>query len=166
MGPSWREGLDGANKDELAAIEAGEPALRDLLEGWAEHMRQVKTGSDITDDPEFSRFYAPVDLACLQGELLDFAVEARSLSVTPGVDGWIDDDFAFWGDWGFDLSHISVSVSIWQGGVDTVIPRAHAEWLTANIPGAQLRFQPEDGHVSLLSEHFGEMLDELIKLGR
>jgi pimeloyl-ACP methyl ester carboxylesterase len=166
MGPSWREGLDGANEEELAAIEAGEPALRELLEGWAAHMRQVKTGSDITDDPELRRLFAPVDIACFKGELLDFAVKAGPLSVTPGVDGWIDDDFAFYGDWGFDLSQIAVPVRIWQGGVDKVIPRAHADWLTANVPGAHLRLMPDDGHVSLLNAHLGEMLDELIELGR
>lgn len=165
MGSSWRIDLEGANGKEIAAIEAGEPALRELLEGWARDMRQIKAGKDITDNPDLDRFYAPVDRACLVGEHLDFLVKSYPLLVTPGVDGWIDDDFAFYGDWGFDLSRIGVPVTIWQGGQDKLIPAAHTEWLAANVPGARLRLRPEDGHVSLLHRRFGEMLDELIELG-
>jgi hypothetical protein len=29
--------------------------------------------------------------------------------------GWFDDDMAFINDWGFDLSAITVPVSLWQG---------------------------------------------------
>ena len=165
MGPSWQEGLDAANGDELEAIEAGEPALRKLLEGWAEKMREKKTSEQIAGDPDFSRFYAPVDRACFKGEYLDFLVKAYSLAITPGIDGWIDDDFAFFGDWGFDLSRVVSPVTIWQGAQDRVIPLTHARWLAANIPGARLRLKPDDGHISLLEQNFGEMLDELIVRG-
>lgn len=165
MGPSWREGLDGANKKELDAIEAGEAALRELLEDWAEDMREKKTGPEVAEDAESSRLYSPVDRACFEGEYLDFVVKARLETASHGIDGWIDDDFAFFGDWGFDLAKVAAPVTIWQGGEDRIIPRAHAEWLAANVPGAHLNFLPEEGHISLLNEHFGEMLDGLIELG-
>lgn len=165
MGSSWREGLDKANGKEIRAVEAGEPALRDLLEDWAKDMRQVKTGKDITENPDLDRFYAPVDRACLKGEYLDFLVESFPRLVSAGIDGWVDDDLAFYGNWGFDLAEIVVPVTIWHGGEDRLIPDAHAEWLKANIPGARLRRKPDDGHVSLLNLHFGEMLDELVAAG-
>lgn len=165
MGPSWRDGLDTANREELKAIEAGEAALREFLEERAEALRQAKTGDQVTTDSDFSRLYAPVDRECFQGEFLDFVVDSFPELANRGVDGWIDDDFAFFGDWGFDLSRIDVPVTIWRGGHDRVVPLAHAEWLAAHVPGARLRLRPEEGHVSLLTRCFGEMLDELIALG-
>lgn len=165
MGPGWRNGLELANGEELEAMEVGESALRAHLEGLAESMRQVKTGEEITKDPDFARLYAPVDRACFKGEFLDFAIRAYHLSVSHGVDGWINDDFGFFGDWGFDPAEITVPVTIWQGGQDRIVPVAHATWLADHISGARFHLKPEEGHISLLNDHFGEMLDELLELG-
>jgi pimeloyl-ACP methyl ester carboxylesterase len=165
MGPSWREGLEIANGEELEAMEAGEEALRAHLEERAVNMRQLKTGEEITTDPDFGRFYAPVDRECFEGEFLDYVVRSYSLMVSHGVDGWIDDDFAFFGDWGFDPSEIAVPVTIWQGGQDRIVPVAHAEWLAANIPGARFSLEPDQGHTSMLCNCFGKMLDGLIERG-
>jgi pimeloyl-ACP methyl ester carboxylesterase len=164
MGPSWREGLERANGEELDAMEAGEPALRAYVEKTAESMRQLKSGEEMTRGSEFRRLYAPRDRECFKDEFLDYVLRACA-EVGNAIDGWIDDDFAFFGDWGFDLSRIDVPVAVWQGGEDRVIPVAHAEWLAAHVPGARFHLQPEDGHPSLLIHHFGEILDELIELG-
>ena len=166
MGPGWRDGVDPANGKELAALEAGEPTLRGYIEELAAGMGRVERAEQITEDPEFERFYAPADLACFQEEeFAAFAVQSIRGSVGHGVDGWVDDDFAFFGDWGFDLDRIIAPVRIWHGGEDRIIPLAHSEWLAANVPGGQFRLRAEEGHISVLTRHFGEMLDELIALG-
>lgn len=165
MGPRWREGLEIANGEELETMEAGEGDLRAFLEERAVHMRRIDTGEEITGDADFGRLYAPVDRECFKGEFLDYAVRSYSLMVSHGVDGWIDDDYAFFGDWGFDPAEISVPVSIWQGGEDRIVPVAHAEWLAANIPEARFNLQPDQGHTSLLCNCFGKMLDGAIELG-
>jgi pimeloyl-ACP methyl ester carboxylesterase len=165
MGSGWRDGLDLANGEELEAMEEGEAALRELLEGRAESMRGIESAEQITTNKDFGRFYSQVDRDCFVGDFLDFAVKVYPRSVSHGVDGWIDDDFGFFGDWGFDLGEVAVPTTIWQGGQDNVIPVAHAEWLAEHVPGARLELRPEDGHVSLLSRHFGAMLDDLIARG-
>jgi pimeloyl-ACP methyl ester carboxylesterase len=165
MGPSWRDGLDTANRDELKAIEAGEAALREFLEVRTDALRQVRTGDQITTDSDFSRLYAPVDRECFHGEFLEFVVESFPELTDYGVDGWLDDDVAFFGDWCFDLARIAVPVSIWAGGQDRVVPVAHAEWLADHVPGARLHLKPEEGHISLLNNRFGAVVDELIELG-
>lgn len=38
-------------------------------------------------------------------------------------------------------------VVIFQGGLDGNVPPGHARWLAQHIPGAELRFDPDDGHV-------------------
>jgi pimeloyl-ACP methyl ester carboxylesterase len=162
MGPSWWDGVELANGDELAATEAGESALRAYLEERAAAMREVKRAADILDNPEFSRLYAAVDQECFRGDFLDYVVKTYPLSVSHGVDGWIDDNFALLGDWGFDLNRVGVPVAIWQGGQDNIIPAAHGEWLAANVPGGRYRFLPDEGHVSLLN-HFSAILDDLLE---
>jgi pimeloyl-ACP methyl ester carboxylesterase len=54
-----------------------------------------------------------------------------------GLDGWVDDDPALVRPWGFDLGRITVPVSVWFGGRDTRVPRAHADWLLAHVPAAE-----------------------------
>jgi pimeloyl-ACP methyl ester carboxylesterase len=165
MGPRWWEGLDEANGEELLAIQEGEPALRKYLALRAEGMRQIKRGEEITNDPDFGRWYSQADRECFKGESLAFLLRSYSLIGHDRVDGWVDDDFAFYGDWGFDLSAISIPVTIWQGGEDNIIPVAHPAWLADNVPGAKLEFLPAEGHASLFAHHFGDMLDGLTALG-
>ena len=64
-----------------------------------------------------------------------------------GLDGWIDDQFAAIRPWGFDVAQITTTpVAIWHGTHDTRMPRAHSDWLAANIPPAE-RFDYEGWHV-------------------
>jgi hypothetical protein len=43
-----------------------------------------------------------------------------------------------------------------------MVPYPHGEWLAAHIPGAQLRLEPDLGHLSLEVEAFPRVLDELL----
>lgn len=165
MGSRWWEGLDEANGEELLAIQEGESALRKSLVIRAEGIRQIKRAEQITSDPDFGRLYSQADRECFEGEFLAFLLKSYYLIGHGGVDGWVDDDFAFYGDWGFDLADIGVPVAIWQGDQDRIIPVAHAEWLANNIPGAELELLPGEGHVSLLARRFGDMLDGLVARG-
>jgi pimeloyl-ACP methyl ester carboxylesterase len=64
-------------------------------------------------------------------------------------EGVFEDDVAFSGDWGFRLEDVHGPVRLWQGEVDTLVPRAHAEHVAARIPGAQLEIVPGQGHILL-----------------
>jgi pimeloyl-ACP methyl ester carboxylesterase len=136
MGRGWWMGLDEANGPELRAIQAGEPALRKLFEERTERMREIKKGEQITGDPEFRRFYSAVDRQCFTGDFLEFQVRSYQLIGNDSVNGWIDDDFALYGDWWFDLATIAVPVTIWQGEQDNIIPIAHGQWLADHVPDA------------------------------
>ena len=68
-----------------------------------------------------------------------------------GPAGQIEDDLAYVAPWGFEPSQVDVPVLLLHGGQDQIAPVAHAEWLASNIPNAELRVQPEDGHISVLS---------------
>lgn len=159
MGPWWWVGLR-VNWPELRALQGGESSLRKKLEQDIAEMAKVKRGEDITASDEFAQLYSPVDQACFKGEFVDFSLECHR-RVQAGLEGWIDDDFAFYEDWGFDLSSIRVPVSIWQGGEDNIIPLAHGEWLKERVPGDHPPSFPDEGHVSLVTRRYGEILDRL-----
>lgn len=159
MGSDWSIGLE-ANEREFKALEEGESRLGQELEKMLEGMAEAKT-KDITTSKDFSHFYSPVDQACFKGEYLDFELECRR-RIQKGLEGWIDDDIALCKSWGFDLDRVRVPVAIWQGGQDNLIPAAHAEWLESHVPGARYSFRRAEGHISLLNQCFGEILDELI----
>lgn len=165
MGPSWWEGLEEANGEELAALQEGEPALWEFVEQRRDGMRQVQEAEQITGHPDFGRLYSETDRACFEGEFLSFALETFGLIERDRIDGWIDDDYALYGDWGFDLGDVAGPVTIWQGGTDRIVPVAHAEWLAEHVPGAKFELLPDEGHVSLLVRRFSEMLDEALALG-
>jgi pimeloyl-ACP methyl ester carboxylesterase len=54
-----------------------------------------------------------------------------------GLDGWVDVGLALVRPRGFDLGRIAVPVSVWFGGRDTRVPRAHADWLLARVPAGE-----------------------------
>jgi pimeloyl-ACP methyl ester carboxylesterase len=78
-----------------------------------------------------------------------------------GVDGWVDDDLAFTRPWGFDLDAITVPVAIWQGSEDLMVPYAHGEWLTTQVPGVRAHLLPGEGHLSVALGGLDEMFAEL-----
>lgn len=67
-----------------------------------------------------------------------------------GLEGLVDDEVAFVSPWGFDPADVVAPTLLLHGAADPVVPSAHARWLAARIPGADLRILPGDGHVSIL----------------
>lgn len=66
-------------------------------------------------------------------------------------DGLVEDDVALVRPWGFDLGVISCPVLVVHGRRDRMIPVSHAQWLTDQIPTAELWLRPLDGHVAVLT---------------
>jgi pimeloyl-ACP methyl ester carboxylesterase len=48
--------------------------------------------------------------------------------------------------------------------LDRMVPFGHGQWLAARIPGAQAHLLPGEGHLSLAEHHYGEILDDLLRL--
>jgi pimeloyl-ACP methyl ester carboxylesterase len=122
---------------------AADGALRAALVG--RDARELFAATDEFDAESFG----PADWAALSGTWSSLGEDAQKAEKA-GPDGLIDDDVAFVSPWGFDLAAIVAPVLIVQGGQDRVIPPAHGEWLARTIPGAELWFRPDDGHVSIL----------------
>jgi pimeloyl-ACP methyl ester carboxylesterase len=163
-GPSDAEDLDfmaGMGEDnvtEFNATLAGEDQLRPLLEGWASEMRQA-TPDELIE--QMRSILGPPDIAVLSGELGEAMVVGMRSALSAGVDGWLDDDFAFARPWGFALNDITCPVQIWQGEQDLMVPADHGRWLARRLPGADARISAQDGHLTLTELHLGEVLSWL-----
>jgi pimeloyl-ACP methyl ester carboxylesterase len=77
-----------------------------------------------------------------------------------GGRGMYDEALVLARPWGFEPADLKVPVQIWQGGRDETVPPAMAAHLAEEIPGAQLRFFPDEGH-HLLYRYWREILTAL-----
>lgn len=66
------------------------------------------------------------------------------------------------GDWGFSLDELRIPVTVWQGSLDRNVPPEMGRSLASSIPGARLRLLDGEGHLSLVHNHFEEVLRDLV----
>jgi pimeloyl-ACP methyl ester carboxylesterase len=94
-------------------------------------------------------------------EMLGALTEYISLAIRDalgqGIDGYWDDHQAFMKPWGFELDNITVPVLLMHGRLDRSVPVSHGEWLAARVPGAEVRFFANEGHLSLLTNRMDEV---------
>jgi pimeloyl-ACP methyl ester carboxylesterase len=130
-GLDWFAGMGPAGEASLRAASAG---------------RAAKEAHEATEsEPDF----LPADWAALRGEWGWFgSVVGPAIAGGPGP--LIDDDLAYVAPWGCDPGMIKVPVLLVHGGGDLIVPSAHSEWLSRQIPGARLRVLPGEGHISVL----------------
>jgi pimeloyl-ACP methyl ester carboxylesterase len=160
-GLDWFAGMSASNIREYTTA-AFEPEL--LVTGLAQTAARIKadpTSHVATLSPEMPeadrRVIADVGIRALLAQ--NFAEALRD-----SADGWIDDARAFCSPWGFGLEDIKVPVLLWGGENDVFSPAAHARWLAARIPQADLRVQPDTAHFGAL-EIVPEVLSWLIRTG-
>ncbi|MDN4476957.1 alpha/beta hydrolase [Demequina sp. SYSU T00192] len=143
-GLDWYGGMANGGRLELEAAALGPAALRaQVAAEW---------------DPES---FTPEDNAALAGEWGWFTGIVKA-ALELGPDGMVDDDLAYVRQWGFAVEGAgAVPLLIAHGGRDRVVPYTHGEWLVGAIPGAEQRFFPEEGHISVLL-HAETLLDWLV----
>jgi pimeloyl-ACP methyl ester carboxylesterase len=159
-GDDFWAGMSEENVQELGAALSGEEEVRAFV---------TKLGVAIqgggTDELKegLGSLLSPVDAAVLDRPFGTFLVEKLKDSVREGIDGWVDDDLAFVRDWGFDPGRVETPVLLIQGGHDGMVPRGHFDWLGARVAGAEQRFEPAHGHLSLSESGIPAVLDWLLE---
>jgi pimeloyl-ACP methyl ester carboxylesterase len=131
-GLDWFDGFGSAGAAQLRAAAAGRAALEKHL-------------AESDDEPEFT----PEDEAALAGEW-SWLIDVVRPALAGGMEGFIEDDLAGVGAWGFDPADVVAPALFVHAGRDRVVPAAHGEWLARRCPSAELRLYPEDGHISVL----------------
>lgn len=66
----------------------------------------------------------------------------------------------------FALEDISVPVHIYQSGVDRNVPPAMGKYMADRIPGSRMMLYPEEGHLSIVVNKFGECLKDFFEAAK
>ncbi|MCK5632088.1 alpha/beta hydrolase [Candidatus Bathyarchaeota archaeon] len=80
-----------------------------------------------------------------------------------GGKGLVTDFKLYSEDWGFKLSEIpfETEVSIFHGEMDRNVPVSIARFLSSKIPNCRTRFYHDEGHLSVLKNRFGAIIEAL-----
>jgi pimeloyl-ACP methyl ester carboxylesterase len=162
-GLDWLAGMAEENVAEFRAALAGSSDLTTFLDEAAGPLESVGA-ADVAEG--LGALISPADQAVLTGEFAEYLAALFRAALTSGIDGWRDDDLAFTRDWGLSLDALghATPVAIWQGDQDRMVPSAHGDWLAANIPLARARLQSGEGHLTLIAQASGRILDDLMDL--
>ena len=161
----WTAGMGPENRLEFEAAIAGDPGLEEQVESNNNRLRHMRADELI---PALGGLLFDPDKAVLAHDraFAQFIASLMRFSSSAGYYGYWDDEMAFVRDWGFELNQISIPVSTWGAGLDLMVPPAHGRWLARNVPGAKMIELPEEGHISLIVRHLGEIVGGLAGAAR
>jgi pimeloyl-ACP methyl ester carboxylesterase len=161
-GLDWLAGMGAENVEEFEATLEGEDAIRPFVDRAWPIYRAIRPEEvaaafgDLVDD---------VDRGSVTGGFSQWLAALFHESLRESGEGWLDDDLLFVRPWGFELGAIRCPVHIWQGEHDRMVPYAHGRWLAEHVPTACPHLHTEHGHLTLLVDSFGRILDELLAAG-
>ena len=157
-GLDFLDGMADENVEEFTLAMKGADALDEWMSAVGGIFAQVQ-GSDVAES--LGGLLSEVDKRFLTDEFADYLAASIRTGLASGTAGWRDDDLAFVKPWGFDLDDVG-RVAVWQGNEDRMVPFSHGQWLAKRIPGAESRLREDEGHLSIASGRFGEILDDLL----
>jgi pimeloyl-ACP methyl ester carboxylesterase len=142
----------------------GEDALREFCGAQREDLLKADAKGLVE---ALSSLLPDVDKeALLQNEDLgQSTVDSFQESLKVGVEGWMDDSFAFVKPWGFDLDEVKAPILLYQGDQDKMVPYAHGQWLAEHLPQDKVKkhLMEGQGHISIFLGQIEKMLDELLE---
>jgi len=156
----WEHGMGKGNIEELRAAREGPDALRIHLENEIQGLDVIKTVTQLRN--ALDKHLDDPDRVVFDGGYGAFLLTAWKQIAEEGIWGWFDDDLALYGDWGFELDDAVVPVTVWQGDSDRIAPLSHGRWLANNLANADLRLLAGVGHISLVADGYGAILDALM----
>jgi pimeloyl-ACP methyl ester carboxylesterase len=154
--------FDGMNKtDRLGFVLARRvPWLLRIAYWWV--------ARDLRHDPvkffsNYSKDLSEPDRAAFaQGEVLDMFGKMAIEAFRSGARGVTWDNVLCTRPWGFSLRDITIAVYHWQGEADNVVPPSQGQYLATTIPNCKSKFYPNEGHISLFTNHYEEILCTIV----
>ncbi len=124
--------------------DAGVAGLRAAIAGRAakeQHAAAPHDGVDIG--------FLAVDWEALETDW-SWIGEVVAAGIASGPAPLVDDDLAFVRPWGFPLAAVATPVLLMHGAADRMVPSVHATRLLAQLPTAESRIIPSEGHITVM----------------
>jgi hypothetical protein len=103
-----------------------------------------------------------IDKRCLDEYFKRHFVESCRESLRNGSRGVVWEAKLFGTDWGFDLEEVGYEgLALWHGSSDVNVPVSMPQKTVALLPSAELKVF-EEGHINLMVNHIGEILEHLV----
>jgi pimeloyl-ACP methyl ester carboxylesterase len=64
--------------------------------------------------------------------------------------------------WGFSLQEVRIPVYVWHGEQDVMVPIGQGQIMAQALPHACAKFYPNEGHVSLIVNHYEKLLGTMV----
>ena len=148
--------LVGVNAEGYAAAEKGWQELYKLLVAVRERLLGAEGMAGVLKD-------APESDRKLMADPAWERIERENLAETlkQGAEGWTDESLAMHGEWDFDPSTITTSVTWWHGDDDKNAPLSAARRVVAQLRKVDLHVWHGEGHFASLT-HDNEIVSELL----
>lgn len=154
--------LDGMTRTDQQSYQLARqaPWLLRLAIWYLGRQLKSKPGQALAD--AFAELSEP-DKAIMEREgVVDLVAHMFQGGLAQGGRGATHEYVLFTRPWGFQLEAIRVPVYLWHGEDDRMVPVTHGRYLARTIPDCKARFFPNEGHLSLIINHFEEILAELV----
>jgi pimeloyl-ACP methyl ester carboxylesterase len=155
----WTEGMGPENLEEYALALEGGPAYEELMSatgdflGTATKDNIVEMMGGLLSEPDRQ--------AIADDEARELFVAGMRYGFVNGWRGYFDDNVAMMAPWGFEVSDIAIPVHLFYGDDDLMVPEPHGKWLAAHVANARVTHHPEEGHISIFSNHLDEVASAL-----
>jgi pimeloyl-ACP methyl ester carboxylesterase len=153
-GLDWLAGMGEGNHAEFGAAREGRERLTEFCRADAAQITAAQP-EQLAD--ALRPHLSDVDARALTGDVAAHLLASVTEAVRPGVEGWVDDDFAFLGPWGFHPASVRVPVLVWQGRHDLMVPADHGRWLRSHVAGAEGEVLEDEGHLTLMVNRIGDV---------
>ena len=97
-----------------------------------------------------------------QGESASILAASFRESVRQGFSGPLHDLILYSRPWDFRPEDITISVHLWHGMEDTIVPPGMGRFMSTTIPRCRSRFYENEGHFSILANRLDEILSTLM----
>ena len=134
---------------------------------WLMRMMLSKIASDARKDPSsvlslFPELSEPDKAVLAQPDLQRLLGQMVTGAFQQGTRGMALDWKLEARPWGFSLNDISMLVHVFHGEQDKLVPFAQGQIMAKALPNARLMVFPNEGHLSILANHYEELLSAIV----
>ena len=158
-GVDYFAGQGELNVEDTKLLLADEEAARRKCEG--DRLEMLEAGAAELFE-YLKTLLSPVDAEALTPAMVDHLILSVHDAMGETSEGWMEDNLAIMGDWGFELAAIETPVLLRHGRQDRFVPFGHGEWLAGHVPGVEAILTEDDGHLTLTTRHLESVHDWLL----